>query len=169
MEIRAQKLVESDVSKVWSIIGPGFADAHHWATSITHSELKTGSARCEAAPFSGRICQTSIGAVDENVLSYDAVNHIIEYEAFSSAMPGFVKRLVAKWALFSIDDQRTRVEMNLNVEMSFPFNILMRPMMWIQMRGIMKQTLIDLKYFAETGRAHPSKIKAQRNISQTAS
>ena len=50
--------------------------------------------------------------------------------------------------------------MELNADIAFPFNILMGPMMKLQFGKVLREATEELKHYAETGKPHPRKVKA---------
>lgn len=161
MKVQRSIDIKASADSIWKVIGPGFPDAYEWASAINHSESRVGTGNLTGAPHTGRSCETSIGSVRENILLYDEDAHRISYEAFSDSMPGFVKRLVADWRFSKGPSGSTRVHMTLTVEVAAPFNVLMGPLMKLQMGGILSATMKDLKHFVEAGNPSPAKVKSK--------
>lgn len=113
------------------------------------------------APAAGRVRQTSFGPFTESIEEYDPSRYRVAYSATGEKMPGFVKSLVNSWTLTPAGSQRTKVRMELNAHIAFPFNVLMGWMMKMQFRGALKDSIEDLKHYAETGTPHPRKLKVQ--------
>ena len=74
-------------------------------------------------------------------------------------MPGFVKLLVNSWTVYPSGNKST-VQMELTADIAFPFNILVGPMMKLQFRKVSREATEELQHYAETGKPHPRKIKA---------
>lgn len=172
MQITRTITINAPESEVWSLVGPGFAAADRWASSINRSSARECERKCEASPIAGRGCDTSVGPVEETVLEYDDNHRRLSYEARAEGMPGFVRRLVNTWQLHGSQDGLTIVEMRLQVDIDFPFNILMGPLMKLKLGGILQQALNDLKHFAETSTPSPAKVRAistyQKNAAKSA-
>ncbi|MEM6455358.1 MAG: SRPBCC family protein [Acidobacteriota bacterium] len=160
MQLKREITINTPTRQVWEILGPGFGDAFHWASSVSQSTATIDGKRPDGAPCSGRVCQTTIGSVKESILEYDAHSHRIAYAAVSDKMPGFVRHMVARWSIRAVAPSKAHVTMTLNVDIAAPFNILMGPMMWLQMGGIMDKTMGELKHYTEQGEPHPRKVKA---------
>lgn len=83
-------------------------------------------------------------------------------------MPSFVKGLKNHWAVYPTNAGESRAVNILEVDISFPFNILMAPLMKMQMKGLIKTAHEELKYTAETGQVHPRKVEAIRKLKTAA-
>ena len=77
-------------------------------------------------------------------------------------MPFFVKGLSNSWMVQSLGNSKAQVEMCMEISLMPVFNLLMGPMMRIQMGGLLKQVREEIKYFAENGIPHPRKLAAQQ-------
>ncbi|MEO1222492.1 MAG: hypothetical protein AAFY42_14355, partial [Pseudomonadota bacterium] len=51
----------------------------------------------------------------------------------------------------------------LSANIAFPFNVMMGWMMKLQFNKAIKVSLEDLKHYAETGKPHARKIKADKS------
>jgi len=160
MKIQRKVAVDAPIEKLWDILGTNYADAGVWNSAVFISAQTAFPPKVESAPVSGRVCQTTLGPFTETINQFDEETHRIEYTATGDAMPGFVKGLHGHWSLKKLSAKRTEVNMMLSVNIAFPFNVLMGWMMKMQFNGAIKSSLGDLKHYAETGKPHPRKIKA---------
>ena len=80
------------------------------------------------------------------------------YSATGDKMPGFVKSLVNSWTVRS-EGSRSQVDMELTVDIAFPFNFLMGPLMRLQFGKVLREATEELQHYAETGKPHPRKVK----------
>ena len=160
MKLALEVTANAPIDRVWDILGPGYVNAGDWASAVYISQPRMGEAKVAGAPAAGRVCQTSLGPFTESIEEYDPVNHRVAYSATGDKMPGFVKSLVNSWTLTPAGSGRTKVRMELNADIAFPFNVLMGWMMKMQFRGALKDSIEDLKHYAETGKPHPRKLKA---------
>lgn len=163
MRIIKNITVNAPVEKVWDILGPNYVDAGNWASAVFVSREQNGTKKVADAPVAGRICQTSLGPFTESIEDYNLAAYRIAYSASGAKMPGFVKSLVNAWHLESVGTNQTRVEMDLNADIAFPFSFLMGWMMKMQFNKALSETIEDLKYYAETGKPHPRKIAADNS------
>ena len=160
MKIQRKITIDASIDKLWDILGTNYADAGIWNSAVFISAQTAAQPKIESAPVSGRVCQTSLGPFTETINQFDETAHRIGYTATGDAMPGFVKGLHGYWSLNRVSANRTEVNMMLTVDIAFPFNVLMGWMMKLQFNGAIKSSLGDLKHYAETGKPHPRKIKA---------
>ena len=159
MKLALEITANAPIDRVWDILGPGYVNAGDWASAVYISHPRVGEAKVAGAPAAGRVCQTSLGPFTESIEEYDPINHRVAYSATGDKMPGFVKSLVNSWTLTPAGSGRTKVRMELNADIAFPFNVLMGWMMKMQFRGALKDSIEDLKHYAEAGKPHPRKLK----------
>lgn len=159
MRIAMTTTVDRPVAEVWEVLGPGYARAGDWASSVYVSAAREGEA-LPGAPCSGRVCETSLGAFTETIVEYDPAAHRIAYRATGDKMPGFVRDLVNRWALRPVGPGRTEVSMEMTADIAPPFNVLMGWMMRRQFRGVLREASDDFKVFVETGEPSTRKRKA---------
>ena len=152
--------VNVPIEKAWDVLGPNYTSVGDWASSVYASAARGGAPAIAGAPVLGRICQTSIGPATETLLAYDPKSYRIAYDAHAEKMPGFVKGLQNTWQLRSAGPDMTDVEMTFEMKIAPPFNVLMGWMMRLQMSGLLGKAVEEFKHFAETGKPHPRKIKA---------
>ncbi|WP_305988322.1 SRPBCC family protein [Roseibium sp. MMSF_3544] len=159
MKIKRTLVINASPEHVWEILGANYTRAGDWASSVYFSSARAGTPAIDGAPVAGRVCQTSLGPFTETIESYDEHRRHLAYSATGDKMPGFVKRLVNSWTVYPMAD-KSRVEMELSADISFPFNFLMGPMMKMQFGKVLREATEELKHFAETGKAHPRKVKS---------
>jgi len=159
MKISKTITINAPAEKVWDILGPNYTNAGDWASSVYASGARPGTPKVAAAPVAGRVCQTSLGPFTETIEAFDESRRHVAYSASGEKMPGFVKRLANSWTVHPTGDT-SKVEMELNAEIAFPFNILMGPMMKLQFGKVVREATEELKHYAETGKPHPRKVKA---------
>ncbi len=158
MKIKRTLTIDAPPDRVWDILGPNYTKADDWASSVYVSGARPGPQKVAAAPVAGRVCQTSLGPFTETIEAYDEARRYIAYSATGDRMPGFMKRLVNAWTVRP-KGGISEVEMELNAEIAFPFNILVAPMMKLQFGKVLREATEELKHFAETGKPHPRKTK----------
>ena len=160
MQIRRSITIQAPADRVWTILGPNYLRVQDWASSVNISRNRDAGRAPKGAPASGRVCETSIGPVQETILRYDETGRELAYAAQAEKMPFFVRQMVNNWKISAAGPDQCRVEMWLEVELSFPFNLLMGWMMRMQLNTVLTEAVDELKHFAETGRPHPRKEKA---------
>lgn len=158
MIIKKEIIVNANIGKCWIVLGKEFSKAYKWASAIKHSEGSGDS-------FNGSSCSTrgcdvkGMGALKEKLLQYSDEAHSLKYEIIEG-MPSMVTKGTNNWKLLSIDPKRTKLTMEMNMEISGFIGAIMKPMMKIQMNGMGKQLTEEFKYYVENGKPHPRKIKA---------
>lgn len=158
MTIKKETTIHADIEKCWDVLGKDFANAHKWASAIKHSE---GSGESfNGASCSNRGCDVKgMGALKEKLLSYSDNTHSLEYEIIDG-LPSMVKKGTNSWSLASVGTNKTKLTMEMNMDISGFIGTIMKPMMKMQMGGMGKQFLEEFKYYVEKGNPHPRKIKA---------
>ena len=159
MKIARRLTINAAPEKVWDILGPNYVRAGDWASSVYVSGPRPGTPKIANAPAAGRVCQTSLGPFTETIEAYDEDRRHVAYSATGDKMPGFMKGLRNAWTVRPMGSG-SEVEMELNADIAFPFNILMGPMMKMQFGKVLKEATQELKHYAETGKPHPRKVKA---------
>ena len=163
MKIARKLRVDAPPDRVWNILGPNYVRAGDWASSVYVSAARAGTPKVPGAPVAGRTCETSLGPFTETVEAYDADRRHVAYSATGDKMPGFMRGLRNSWTVRSAPGGGSEVEMELNADIAFPFNVLMGPMMKLQFGKVLKEATQELKHYAETGTPHPRKVKADRS------
>ena len=69
------------------------------------------------------------------------------------------RNLVNNWSITPINANRSRIDMRLEMKLLPVFNLVMAPMMKMQMGKVAKESIEELKYFVETGKPHPRKLE----------
>ena len=163
MQIKQQVTINASADKVWEIVGSQYGQVSDWISAVHFSEESKSAGAPHHAPVSGRVCETDLGPFKETVTRYDAENRSLAYTAQGDKMPFFVKQMSNAWQITPLDNHSAKVEMCLEVSILPVFNLVMGPIMRLQMGGILKNAVEELKYYAETGMPHPRKLEAQRN------
>ena len=173
MRLKRETLVDAPPEAVWQVLGPQYAEAYKWASSINISTGRgspTAEHRIKGAPTNGRVCETDLGPFKEDIELYDEDARELAYSARGEKMPFFVKRLLNHWKVESDGSGGSRVIMELNVRLMFPFSILMALPMRLQLGGVLKNAHEELKHYVEHGgEPHPRKVEATKKLTAVAS
>ncbi|MEM7716033.1 MAG: SRPBCC family protein [Cyanobacteria bacterium P01_A01_bin.68] len=164
MQIKRQFTVNASADRLWEIMGQEFGQVSHWASSIHDSQGRNTGRVLEGAPCSGRVCETAMGNFKEQIHTYDESSKTLAYDAKGDKMPFFVKRLANNWTFTPLSEGKCKVDMRMEIGLLPVFNLLMAPMMRIQMGGVIEQIIEELSYFAENGTPHPRKLEAQQKL-----
>ncbi|MEL7061582.1 MAG: SRPBCC family protein [Acidobacteriota bacterium] len=167
MQIDRDVLIDASPDAVWEILADRYHEVDAWASSVAQSSARDLRSTIPGAP-NGRVCETSLGPVEESIVAFDANHRLLAYTAHAPKMPFFVRGLRNQWQVLSAGARRSKVEMRLQADLAFPFNLLMAPMMRRQMGTILTHAVEELKHFAEHGQPHPRKAEADREAAQAA-
>lgn len=157
MRIETEIVVNKSAQSLWEVVGEQFGSTHIWASGLTHSE---GSGR----KLSEQVCESrtcdikGMGRIHEKLLDFDPKRLTLKYEVVEG-FPFFVERGVNRWTLTQ-EGNATRVHSLAEITTKGLVGAVMAPMMKMQMTGLMRRFLEDLKHYAETGKPHPRKLKA---------
>jgi len=163
MKITRTLMIDKPIEEVWDILANRYTEAGSWASAVYMSRPREGTPKVAEAPVLGRICETSLGPIVESIETFNTETRTLAYSATAKKMPSFLTGLLYTWKLTAAGPNSTRVDMVLTADIAFPFNVLMGWMMRLQFKGAIDSSLAELKYFVETGRPHPKKVKTARN------
>lgn len=166
MELKKEIIINAPHSTVWRILFDEFADVGQWATSIAQSEVNPNIKLIGGEELEGRVCTTPFGRTVENFTAFDEQAHRFSYEV-EAGLPFGMKRAANTWQATPMGD-KTKVTMQLVMETNVFPGVLMRPMLFIQMRNLVNGILEELTHYAETGSIHPRKQKALRKAAAAA-
>ncbi|MEA5464739.1 SRPBCC family protein [Leptothoe sp. PORK10 BA2] len=164
MQVKQQMIINATAERVWDILGHQYGNIAQWASGVHASKGHNVSATLQDAPYSGRICETNLGALKETITRYDEREKILSYNAQGDKMPFFVRGLSNTWVVTSLGNDKAQVDMCMEASLLPVFNLIMGPVMQIQMGGILKQSIEELRYFAENNVPHPRKLEAQQKL-----
>ena len=162
MQIKRQFNVNTSANRVWEILGHNFGSVADWASGVYVSQGNTSTRVFRDTPYSGRVCETVIGDFDETITRYDERERIVAYVAKSKKMPFFVKHLSNHWTVTALSNNQCRVDMCMEAALLPVFNLIMAPIMQMQLNPVLEDTIEELKYFAEKGVPHPRKLETQQ-------
>ncbi len=161
MKITTEIVIDKPVAAVWEVVGTQFGEAYVWASVLDHTEG-------HGQKISGQVCESrtcdiqGMGRTLEKLTAFDPEAHALTYEVMEG-FPFFVARGVNRWRLFDVAG-RTRLVSDAEIVTKGVIGALMSPMMKMQMSGMMRRTLEDLKYYVERGVPHPRKQKATASL-----
>lgn len=164
MKLSKQFTVNASAARLWEIMGTQFADISNWASGVYASQGHYNGDKLQGAPYSGRVCETSIGTLKEQILIYDNQSKTVSYDAKGEKMPFFVTHMVNTWTFTPLADGQCKGEMNLEISLLPVFNLIMGPIMKMRMGGVLNQAIEELTYFAENEAVHPRKLEAQQKL-----
>lgn len=162
ISINKQVTINKGIEEAWDVLGVRFAEAHKWASVITHSEARD-SQSFNGSTCSERGCDVSgMGSVKEKLIKYSNEQHSISYNVYEGT-PKMIKSLVNTWSLSPAGPDRCIVTMNMKVDTAGFMAAMMKPMMKMQMSKMGSNTVEEFKHYVEHGSPHSRKLKTLKN------
>ncbi|MEM9674507.1 MAG: SRPBCC family protein [Bacteroidota bacterium] len=155
MKIHLNKEIELNVpaQKAWDILWNNYESVGTWASIIPES-----AARHQDGKLVGRTCSSTYGDVKEIITHHNEKQLTYSYEA--DGLPSMFKKGGNTWKVIPLGGNRSRVQMQLRMELAplpgFFMGWMIKSKMSKDTQGLME----DLKHFAETGKPHPKKTKS---------
>lgn len=161
MILKKQITIDKNISEAWNVLGPQFTDAYKWASPVNHSKGQNANNEgfCDE-----RACSTSMGKLREKILNYSEEKHSLTYQ-ISEGMPSMVSFASNTWTLSSKGANQSQLDMTINVDVKGFMGKLMAPMMKMQLSKMGQVLVEDFKYYVETQKPHPRKVKAAAKYS----
>ncbi|CCG53614.1 Protein of unknown function precursor [Flavobacterium indicum GPTSA100-9 = DSM 17447] len=159
--VKQELIINAPISKAWQVLGPEFADAYKWASSVKHSEARDNTS-FNGSKCSERGCSIKgMGNTKEKLLIYSEADHKISYHVYEG-MPKMVKYATNTWTLTDLGNGKTKVEINLIMKTGGMMGAMMKGMMKKKMTKMAKGIIQEFGYYVENGTPHPNKIKASK-------
>lgn len=155
MKIEKQIIVNKDIEDVWKVLSD-FANPHIWASQIIRSEGKGES-------FNGCGCSERIieikgkGTPREKLTQFSPDKYAMSYTI--EGLPEAVTHAINKWQLTSLDEDKTGVDMKMEITLSGFKGKLMQPVMRMMLGKMFNSIMADFKYYVENGRPFSAKLK----------
>lgn len=163
-QIKGQIIIDAPAEKVWQIVAHDFENIGQWASAIPTSYATADTPTFADAPVDGRVCTNSVAGFDhihETFTRFNEEAMQFSYEA-TDGMPGFMEKAENNWSVSPLNANQCTVEARGEVDVkAFPGVILIPFLKW-QMGRIGKQTMVELKYFAENDQPHPRKAASMK-------
>ncbi len=162
MNVLRELEINAAPKQVWGILAHNFHKADQWASSIYVSSPRSTGTTHPETPFveSGRTCETELGGFKETIVHYDEKNMRFGYQAQGEKMPFFVKGLSNTWTVKPTGNGYSHVTSKVEIKLMPVIGTIMGPMMKMQLGGVIKSAMEELKHFVETGKPHPRKVQA---------
>ena len=158
MVIKKEITISKSVDDVWEVLGNQFGEIHIWASLIHHSEV-SGESKFDGVSYSIRSTDTTQGATKQELTSFDPASYSLSYAAISG-MPFFIKNVNATWALTELNENSTKLNLNLVVETAGIMGVILGPVAKLKLGKLGDELLDDFKYYVENGKPHPRKVAA---------
>ncbi len=158
MKVEKHIRIDAPLDRAWEVAAERYDRAGDWASSVFVSRGRTGAGKVEA-PFAGRVCETSLGPFTETIEVFDPARGHLAYSATGAKMPGFVKLLRNDWHFATAGARATDLHMVLTAELAGPAGLVMALPMRMQFSKVLADASEEFRYFVETGKPHPRKVK----------
>jgi hypothetical protein len=160
--ITQEIIINASIEKAWTVLGPQFADANKWATSIKHSQANNSDS-FNGSTCSERGCDISgFGEVREKILEYSNADRVLSYEVIDG-LPGMVSFMSNYWKLTETADGKTKLLMRMEMKTKGMMGAMMKGMMKKKMTKMSAEVAEEFKYYVEKGVPHPRKVKATKS------
>lgn len=158
MKIEKEIIVNNNIAKAWQVLGTEFANAHVWASPLSHSEghgIKFNGSECNE-----RSCDIKgMGKTRERLLQFSNDNHSLSY-AVEQGMPSIVKYATNTWSLTPLGQEKTKLIMKMDITLGGIMGFIMQPKMKMMMEKMGNTLIADYKYYVENGKPSEAKLKA---------
>ena len=160
MIIEKEIIVNKNIAQAWKALGTDFANAHVWASPLSHSQ-GSGS-KFNGSECNERSCDIKgMGKTREKLLQFSNDSHSLSYEVLEG-IPSGVKNATNTWQLTSTGQDQSKLQMRMDIQLGGIMGTLMQPMMRMMMSKMGNTLVEDFKYYVENGQPHPRKIKAMQ-------
>lgn len=156
--IKKEMVINASIQKAWQVLGPEFANASYWASSVKHSEAR------DNVSFNGSTCTErgcnvkGMGNIKEKLLIYSEADHTISYQVYDG-MPKMVKYAANTWTLTDMGNGTTKLEMQIEMKTGGFLGSIMKGMMKKKMTKLANEIAEEFQYYVENGKPHPRKLK----------
>ena len=144
IDIKIKDTVKQPLSEVWEVAANQFTSVSDWATGVYKSRVGAKEEKYD------RVCDTSSGHVQENLITKDDKNYILTYSV--KGFPFFVKSLTNTWTFKQISASETEVTLNPKVKTIPIIGTIMEIPLKSQLNKFMKTALEDFAIYVETGK-----------------
>lgn len=157
--IKQKLIINASIDKAWQVLGPQFADAYIWASSLKHSEARNHETMNGSACTERGCSVNGLGNIKEKILEYSEGEHTIKYQVYEG-MPKMVRYAANTWKLTDLGNGKIKLEMTVEMKTGGMMGAMMKGMMKKKMTKMSKITAEDFQYYVENGKPHPRKLKA---------
>lgn len=161
MIIEKEIEISKSTENVWKVLGHDFAHPYKWASSVNHSEghgKQVATTACDE-----RACKTVMGNIKEKLTEYSDNDFHLAY-IVTEGMPSMVKIATNDWKLVKMSAEKTKLKIKMEFVFQGIFGFVMQPFMKMKLNKIGQEMVEDFGYYAENGKPHPRKLKAQSKL-----
>ncbi|WP_108802825.1 SRPBCC family protein [Aquimarina sp. Aq107] len=154
MKIKETISIDAPAAKVWDVLWKDYGQVCHWASTVNHSEKREVANTLEG----GRSCHSTWGEISEIIEKVDEYN--MTYTYYADGLPVMMKSARNTWKVHKRGVNTSEVSIDLEIELTTIPKALMSWMIVPKLKKDIIQTMVDLRYFIETGKQTAAKLKS---------
>ena len=164
MKIIRKARIEKPANEVWKVLGQDFENAHLWMALVPNTHSKDYGVKVNEAPVCGRVCEFTDKPngfyADELITEYSDEKMEMTVEVTPQNAPSILPMLknTLKLKVNVINNYSSEVVWESEPKLK-PIGNLMYPFVKMGLGKAFSEVLEELKYFVETGKPHPRKVK----------
>lgn len=158
-------IIDKSADEVWKVLADDFDKNSEWMAIVPKSKKMTEGKKADGASMAGRACDVNLGKksiqTHERIHLYDKKNYILKFDVLpqnvSTMLP--VNKNNITTALKEIEKSKTELIWEAEPDLK-PLGKLLSPLIKFGLQKSFGEIIEEFKYFVETGKPHPRKIKA---------
>lgn len=150
MEITQGIEIAATSDRVWSILDDQFGEIATWAARMLDSEVDDALGELGGR----RVTTVEYGPAAETLYRRDGERRSLGYWVTGPSLPPPISDVQTEWRVADLDGEGCSVDIRFLAIVSNPEA---QPMLEQMLRDGMTPLLQELKYYVETGDAHPNK------------
>ncbi|WP_299433539.1 SRPBCC family protein [uncultured Aquimarina sp.] len=154
MRIQEAISIDAPAEKVWEVLWNEYEQVCDWASTVNHSEKR----KISNSSHGGRSCHSTWGEISEIIEEVDEEN--MRYTYYADGLPAMMKSARNTWKVKQKSVNTSEVSIDLEIELATIPKALMSWMIVPKMKKDIIQTMVDLRYFIETGKQTAAKLKS---------
>lgn len=156
MDIKVNVTINKPIAEVWEVMGNQFGHVHIWSSNFKTSK-PYGDIKFKGLDYSLRNTTTDRGNTIQELTEFNPTNYSLSYEITKGA-PEIARKAGATWSL-SHNGDKTIAQIDAFMETKVPLNDEMEKKIKMGLTASFNELAEELKYYLETGKPHPNKLK----------
>lgn len=151
MQITTTILINRPAAEVWDLVGPRFAEASAWASSISESVAVEEPGLADA-PCSARECHVAVPGADrlvEELVAYDDAAMSLTY-TLAAGMDRIARSARSTWTVVPLGGSRSTLRIEAQVDPT-PVGRVVAALLRSYLAAMGRRNVDDLRVYAETG------------------
>lgn len=158
MNIKVELTISKSIQEIWEVMGNQYAYADKWSSNFKTS-MPGGEAKFKGLEYSLRDTTTDRGNTVQELTAFDSDKYTLSY-VITQGAPEIAKMAGAQWSLVSQSENLTMLSMDFIMEPKMTLNTEMETKIRMGLTSSVEELAEELKYYMETGTAHPRKIES---------